>query len=133
MNADIGSTVVLHRTNYGVRNVSDFLKNNGYQTEQIVSNIGVDYSSANIKICTMSSVKGLEFENVFIIDLNDDVIPFPPGFSEPNDEYHISTERRLLYTCMTRARKRLWLFSSGDPSRYLSEINSKFLSEMGEI
>ena len=83
--------------------------------------------SDSIKICTLSSIKGLEFTNVFILDVNDDVIPYPPGFNDENDEYHISTERRLLYTAMTRARINLYLLSSGNPSRYLSEIKEELV------
>lgn len=80
----------------------------------------------------MSSVKGLEFNNVFILDLNDDIIPYPPGFIEADDEFHISTERRLLYTCMTRARNKLFLFSSdkSNPSRYLKEIDADLLEDI---
>lgn len=69
----------------------------------------------------------MEFTNVFITDLNDDIIPYPPGFNDENDEFHISTERRLLYTAMTRARKNLYMLSSGNPSRYLSEINEELV------
>lgn len=130
---DLASTIVLHRTNKGVQEIAEILESNGFSIEHVKSNNAVDYSSGSIKICTMSSVKGLEFNNVFIIDLNDDVIPFPPGFSEPDDEYHVSTERRLLYTSMTRARKGLWLFSSGNPSRYLAEINNKYLVDLSKL
>ena len=81
----------------------------------------------------MSSITGLEFNNVFILDLNDNVIPYPSGFIDDNDEFHISTERRLLYTCMTRARNKLFLFSSDkdNPSRYLNEIDSELLDDIG--
>jgi hypothetical protein len=66
--------------------------------------------------------------------LNDDVIPYPPGFNDAEDEFHISTERRLLYTSMTRARERLFLISSGVPSRYINEIGTEFLDiVLGEI
>jgi superfamily I DNA/RNA helicase len=80
----------------------------------------------------MSSIKGLEFDNVFIIDLNDDIVPYPPGFNDANDEFHISTERRLLYTCMTRAKNKLYLFSSdkNNPSRYLKEIDANLLDDI---
>lgn len=124
------STVVLHRTNDGVYDIKDYLEDNGYSTELIRNNSSVNYSSDSIKICTMSSIKGLEFDNVFILGLDEDTIPFPPGFSENNDEYHISTERRLLYTCMTRAKHLLYLLSSGEPSRYLNEINSDLLEDI---
>lgn len=129
-NDEIGNTVILHRTNSGVKDLGASLEEYGYATEFVKSSQPVDYESDSIKICTMSSVKGLEFRNVFIIDLNDDVIPFPPGFISDDDEFHISTERRLLYTCMTRARNNLYLLSSRNPSRYLNEIRNEFLDKI---
>lgn len=126
----LNSTVVLHRTTYGIKKLKDFLENKGYSTELVKSNLPVNYGSNSIKLCTMSSIKGLEFSNVFILDLNDDLIPFPPGFSETNDEFHISTERRLLYTSMTRAENMLFLLSSANPSRYLGEIDPILVSKL---
>ncbi len=131
-NNNIQSTVVLHRLRNGVSQIKNFLDNNGFLTELVKSSQPVNYGSDSVKICTMSSIKGLEFNNVFILDLNDDIIPYPPGFIEENDEFHISTERRLLYTCMTRARNKLFLFSSdkNNPSRYLKEIDSDLLDDI---
>jgi len=129
----INSTIVLHRTNDGVRRIQNYLNNNGFQTELVKSNQAVNYNSDSIKICTMSSIKGLEFNNVFIMDLTDDVIPYPQGFNEIDDEFHISTERRLLYTCMTRARTGLYLIGDKDnPSRYLAEIDVDLLNNISE-
>src|SRR5690606_38387574 len=91
---NIRSTIVLHRTNDGVRRIQNHLNSSGFQTQLVKSNQPVNYNSDSIKICTMSSIKGLEFNNVFIMDLTDDVIPYPPGFNEADDEFHISTERR---------------------------------------
>ncbi len=132
---NLKSTVVLHRSRNGVNEIKSFLDNNGFSTELVKTNLQVNYNSDSIKICTMSSVKGLEFNNVFLLDLNDDIIPYPAGFSEENDEYHISTERRLLYTCMTRARNKLFLFSSdkNNPSRYLQEIDSDLLDNISNL
>ena len=127
----INSTVILHRSHSGIRNIKDFLETNNYEVQELLKTDDIDFESDSIKVCTLSSVKGLEFENVFIIDLNDDVIPYPPGFNDTEDEFHISTERRLLYTSMTRARERLYLLSSGNPSRYLSEIDADLLDKVG--
>lgn len=129
---NLKNTVVLHRSTSGVKQIKEFLDANGFTTELVKSNLPVNYGSESIKICTMSSVKGLEFNNVFILDLNDDIIPYPPGFIETDDEFHISTERRLLYTCMTRARNTLFLFSSNkqNPSRYLKEIDNTLLNDI---
>ncbi|WP_299064274.1 UvrD-helicase domain-containing protein [uncultured Polaribacter sp.] len=131
-NKNLKSTVVLHRSTNGVKQIKDFLDANGFSTELVKSNLPVNYGSDSIKICTMSSVKGLEFNTVIILDLNDDIIPFPAGFIEADDEFHISTERRLLYTCMTRARNNLYLFSSDkdNPSRYLKEIKADLLNDI---
>jgi superfamily I DNA/RNA helicase len=129
---NLKNTVVLHRSTSGVKQIKEFLDANGFTTELVKSNLPINYGSESIKICTMSSVKGLEFNNVFILDLNDNIIPYPPGFIETDDEFHISTERRLLYTCMTRARNTLFLFSSDkqNPSRYLKEIDLTLLDDI---
>ena len=126
-NNNISSTVVLHRSRSGLNEIQSFLEGNGYDTQILLDSGEIDFERESIKICTLSSVKGLEFDNVFIIDLNDDILPYPPGFNGEDDELHISTERRLLYTSMTRARERLYLLSSGEPSRYLTEIDENLL------
>ena len=131
-NGNINSTVILHRSHNGIRNVKDFLESNNFEVQELLKTDDIDFESDSIKICTLSSVKGLEFENVFIIDLNDDVIPYPPGFNDAEDDFHISTERRLLYTSMTRARERLYLASSGIPTRYLAEIDADLLEMYGK-
>lgn len=128
---NINSTVILHRSRSGLNNIQIFLAENNYDTQILLNADDIDFESDSIKICTLSSIKGLEFENVFIIDLNDDIIPYPPGFIDADDEFHISTERRLLYTSMTRARERLYLLSSGNPTRYLSEIDESLLEKIG--
>jgi superfamily I DNA/RNA helicase len=126
----INSTVILHRSHSGIRNIKDFLESNGFEVQELLKTDDIDFESDSIKVCTLSSVKGLEFENVFIIDLNDNIIPYPPGFNDSEDEFHISTERRLLYTSMTRARERLFLLSSGKPTRYLAEIDAELLEKV---
>lgn len=127
---NINSTVILHRNRNGLNNIQFFLVENKFETQILLNTDDIDFESDSIKICTLSSVKGLEFDNVFIIDLNDDIIPYPQGFIDSDDEFHISTERRLLYTSMTRARERLYLLSSGNPTRYLFEINESLLNKI---
>lgn len=119
-------TVVLTRSRTSIQSIVEYLRDEGLAVEEINSKL-LDFSRPSVKICTLSSIKGMEFDIVFIIDLNDDIIPYPPGFNEDNDEYHISTERRLLYTAMTRAKQLLFLFSNGVPSRYLKEIDENLI------
>ncbi|AOM79488.1 ATP-dependent helicase [Pedobacter steynii] len=129
-NEQLYSTVILHRNHVGISKIIDFLDENNFDHQELQKTDDIDFENDSIKVCTLSSVKGLEFENVFLVDLNDNVIPYPPGFSDIDDEYHISTERRLLYTSMTRARERLYLLSFGNPSRYLSEIDTELVENI---
>jgi superfamily I DNA/RNA helicase len=123
------SVVILHRNRAGTENVTAVLRQNGYKSTHITSKTTQRIMSFGLYTCTMPSIKGLEFDHVVLCDLNDDVIPYPPGFTDDNDELHISTERRLLYTCMTRGRNRLLLISTGKPSRYLDEIDGSKVEE----
>ena len=58
-----------------------------------------------IRIMTMHASKGLEFDTVFLPDLNEGLLPHKKALSAEQ----LSEERRLLYVAMTRARKRLYL------------------------
>jgi superfamily I DNA/RNA helicase len=117
------SAVVLHRSRAGVLQLTNALQAAGFIPINISAHDVHRIQPVGLFTCTMSSVKGLEFDHVFLCDMNDDLIPYPAGFTDDNDELHISTERRLVYTCMTRARHTLHLVSTGKPSRYLAEIN----------
>lgn len=59
-----------------------------------------------VVLSTLHSAKGLEFEEVFLPDLNEDVVPHRKAALEAD----LEEERRLLYVGMTRAKKRLHLF-----------------------
>ena len=126
------STVILHRDWKGIKKINDLMTQNRIDSEIINEKDAICFSNDKIKICTLSSIKGLEFENVFIIDLNDDIIPSPSGFVDDDYDVQISTERRLLYTSMTRAKERLFLLSSGNHSRYLFEIEKNKIEELGD-
>ena len=77
-----------------------------------------------VVISTLHSAKGLEFDRVFIMDVNDGIIPY----RKASGERDVEEERRLFYVGMTRARKELSLFyieerheKKMDPSRFLLE------------
>ena len=67
-----------------------------------------------VTLATIHSVKGLEFDNVFICGMEEGIMP--TSRSE-NDPAAIEEERRLMYVAITRARKRLWITRS--KSRYI--------------
>jgi DNA helicase-2/ATP-dependent DNA helicase PcrA len=65
-----------------------------------------DRSADRVSLLTLHAAKGLEFSVVFIVGLEDSVLPLHWG--EP-DEATIAEERRLFYVGMTRAKDRLIL------------------------
>ena len=80
-----------------------------------------------VSLMTMHGSKGLEFDVVFIPDVNEGIVPYQKAV----DSGHVEEERRLLYVAMTRARDHLHISSSHrrfqkdvDPSRFLEEIIS---------
>ena len=89
---------------------------------------------------TVHAAKGLEYDAVFIVGLEENL--FPSDMSG-DDERQIEEERRLLYVAMTRARKYLTLlfattrfkYGSVDfctPSRFLKDIDSRYLNMPSE-
>lgn len=84
----------------------------------------------SVIMMSLHSAKGLEFDNVFIVGLEENI--FPHSRSLDNFE-NLEEERRLCYVGMTRAKKRLYLTfairrslygfeQNNNPSRFLSDI-----------
>ena len=89
-------------------------------------------SWSSVKLMTLHASKGLEFDYVFIIGINDGLIPL-----NSKDEAAEEEERRLFYVGMTRAKKFLELsfYTSPNgtrvfpgPGRYLSYLPEKYLT-----
>lgn len=78
-----------------------------------------------IVISTMHGAKGLEFDRVFLPDVNEEVIPHKKSIKEED----IEEERRLFYVAATRAKKYLHIFST--KSLYNKEsVSSRFITEI---
>ena len=92
-----------------------------------ISSTDGDFNINSVKLLTLHSIKGLEFPVVFIASINEGVIPYLSYKDESEKEYQESIERKILYVGMTRANQSLYMMSSGRPSKFINEINSKLL------
>lgn len=82
-----------------------------------VTDISKKTTVEGIHIITMHTAKGLEYDNVIVPDVNEGIIPS----SRVSSEY-IEEERRLLYVAVTRARNRLFIFSTNERNREISRF-----------
>jgi DNA helicase II / ATP-dependent DNA helicase PcrA len=79
---------------------------------------------AEVELMTVHLAKGLEFDSVYIVGVNEGLLPHARA---TNDQAELEEERRLMYVAMTRARKRLTISFSDLPSRFLSEVPEQFI------
>jgi len=88
-----------------------------------------------VTLMTVHAAKGLEFETVFVVGLEEELFPSSMSMDSPRQ---IEEERRLFYVAMTRAKKHLFLTfakrrmkygitSDCEPSRFLRDIDKRFL------
>ncbi len=90
-----------------------------------------------VTLMTVHSAKGLEFDYVFLIGMEEGIFPHNNSFMNPED---LEEERRLCYVAITRAKKSLWLVnarrrtiygmeSQNPPSRFIDEIDASYLDK----
>ena len=114
-------------------NLSDFL-----MEVSLVSD-AAEYSldSDAVTLMTVHSAKGLEFKVVFIIGLEENIMPISKALY---DDEELEEERRLMYVARTRAKEKLYLLNAGrrmlygnmqmnPPSRFISEISDNLLDK----
>ena len=110
---------------YATHTLEEFLENVALVADQDT------ITDANAPtLLTLHAAKGLEFGAVFIVGLDDGILPHSRSFDEPEA---MEEERRLFYVGITRAKDRLYLIRSVQrggrglseetfPSRYLDDL-----------
>ena len=117
----------------GTNSLEEFLYN-----ISLVSDIE-EYKNNNeaVTLMTVHSAKGLEFDNVFVIGLEETIFPHANSI---DDVQQLEEERRLCYVAITRAKDRLWLTNAkkrmifgtdkiNPESRFIKEIDNSYLKE----
>ncbi|MGN1000888.1 MAG: ATP-dependent helicase [Bacilli bacterium] len=113
---------------YGLVSLEDFLLE-----ISLVSDVNEYKDDKNrISLMTVHSVKGLEFDYVFVIGLEEGIFPH---INSLLDNSEIEEERRLMYVAITRARKKLYLVNTRMRTLYGREQanpTSRFLNEIDD-
>ncbi|MGN0676786.1 MAG: ATP-dependent helicase [Ruminococcus sp.] len=87
-------------------------------------------TSDRVVLMTVHSAKGLEFDNVFIVGLEDGLFPSSRSFDDNDD---LEEERRLAYVAITRAKKQLYISSASSRTLFgqtRQNITSRFIKEL---
>jgi DNA helicase II / ATP-dependent DNA helicase PcrA len=83
-------------------------------------------------LLTLHAAKGLEFSQVFIVGLDEGILPHSRSLDEPEE---MAEERRLLYVGITRAKNRVTLVRANQRTTYgsfESSVASRFLDDIPE-
>lgn len=85
-----------------------------------------------VTLMTLHSAKGLEFNNVFLIGMEEGIFPHSRCYETPSE---MEEERRLCYVGITRARKKLYLLNAKRRTLYgktTSNMPSRFIDEISD-
>ena len=89
-------------------------------------------SSDYIQLMTVHAAKGLEFDTVFVTDMNEGIFPNERAMND--GPKGVEEERRLAYVAFTRAKNKLYITEAGGFSYILQKVRtrSRFLDEIDE-
>lgn len=125
------SVLILGRTNY-----DEEMLLNGFMEKQKLGGqeylVSPEYQGMTIQFMTVHKAKGLEADNVIIVNFNNSAMGFPNQLSDDpvlelvlteSDQHLYAEERRLLYVALTRSRNRVYLIANKNcPSEFVSEL-----------
>lgn len=118
---------------YGSATLEDFLNE-----ISLVSDMTEHQDGSNrVSLMTVHSVKGLEYDYVFLVGMEEGIFPHYNAINDGSNSA-IEEERRLCYVAITRAKKELYITSAETrtlfgntnrnmPSRFIEEIDKKYL------
>ena len=121
--------------------IANFLQEVALLTDSDEENSDEVSSGERVSLMTIHASKGLEFNSVFVVGLEENIFPSPRSSSSLRE---LEEERRLLYVAITRAEQRCFLSCAksryqygsmmfNEPSRFLKEIDKQYLIVEGNV
>ncbi|MDD4164427.1 MAG: 3'-5' exonuclease [Eubacteriales bacterium] len=130
-------SIVTQETEFGEHlSLANFL-----QMITLLRDSDIEDKSDCVKIMTVHTAKGLEFDNVFLVGLTEGIFPSARSLEERKNDA-LEEERRLCFVAITRAKKNLYFTESEGfgvkgyskvPSRFLFDIDKSLLDMVGEV
>ncbi len=127
------STVASYTDEAEEPNLNEFLEEVALYTEADRD----DSSDDRVTLMTVHSAKGLEYDNVFVVGMEEGIFPGIRSMDSPED---LEEERRLAYVAITRAKKKLYLSNAAQrllfgqtqrnlTSRFIKEITRELIEK----
>ena len=115
-------------------NISEFLEDIALATDFDNDN---EPDADKVSLMTIHLAKGLEFPTVFIVGLEEDLFPSAMSLNTRNE---LEEERRLFYVAVTRAKEQAYItytqsryrwgkLIDAEPSRFIEEIDDKYVEK----
>jgi hypothetical protein len=120
----MSSVCIAARTNSLLKQYADELASRGIATCFVKPDHEEDRSIPGVRLATMHRVKGLEFDTMMVVSVNDGVVPLPAAISGSDAvtlKEQEKSERALLYVAVTRARKQVLVTGHGRMSEWILE------------
>lgn len=94
----------------------------------LIENQSNDENPNSVTLMTVHSAKGLEFDNVFMVGMEEMLFPHSRSYTDPKE---MEEERRLAYVAVTRAKKALFI-TYAQSRKYFGKIQSNPVSRFVE-
>ena len=123
----MSSVCIVTRTNALLNQYADELSSRGVATCFVKRNQVEDRRVHGVRLATMHRVKGLEFDTVLAVGLNEGVVPLAAAVTGSDDFSKTEgekAERALLYVAVTRARKQVIMTGVDPLSPYINKSGS---------
>ena len=118
-----GNICIVGRVKRELEIIEDALADAGIGFQRVQANSSEAGAINQVRTATMHRVKGLEFDHMMIVSVNDGLVPLSYAVEGKGDKVEVRQadleERALLYVAMTRAMRHVVICSYGKVSEYL--------------